>query len=257
MTTLIGHPVDCTDAHAGRPVYRLDIMTQNDVPAVSRVERRCFPNPWPASAYRRELQDTVQNSYVVLRGLKIGEADSSERTPASDGSMIANGDSARFLPRRSLLPISLGRRPESASAAEDAVIGFAGMWFSLDEAHITTIGVDPTHRNQGLGELLFLCMIDEAVARGANWLTLEVRVSNTPAQSLYRKYGFTVHGTRKRYYSDNNEDAHIMWSRALSDPDVLARIEERRSALANRLSARVAPNQLSPFAEPLKQAASS
>ena len=74
-------------------------------------------------------------------------------------------------------------------------------------------------------------MFDAAMARGANWLTLEVRVSNEPAQALYRKYGFTVHGVRKRYYSDNNEDALIMWSRALSEPDVKADMEQHRSAL--------------------------
>jgi ribosomal-protein-alanine N-acetyltransferase len=110
------------------------------------------------------------------------------------------------------------------------------MWMAYDEAHVTTIGVDPNYQGRGLGELLLLCMIDEAVARGAGWLTLEVRVSNTPAQTLYQKYGFTVQGTRKRYYSDNHEDALIMWSRALSDPDYRAVIERRRRALADRLA---------------------
>jgi ribosomal-protein-alanine N-acetyltransferase len=92
-------------------------------------------------------------------------------------------------------------------------------------------------------------MIDEAISRGANWLTLEVRVSNTQAQALYRKYGFTVHGTRKRYYSDNNEDALIMWSRALTDADVRAAIETRRLALARRLGNAVDRDHLSPFAD--------
>ena len=100
---------------------------------------------------------------------------------------------------------------------------------------MTTIGVDPPHRGRGLGELLLLCMFDEAVARGANWLTLEVRVTNAAAQALYRKYGFTAHGTRKRYYSDNNEDALIMWSPALGEPAYRAEVESRRDALARRL----------------------
>ena len=79
-------------------------------------------------------------------------------------------------------------------------------------------------------------MFDEAIARGAGWLTLEVRVSNAEAQTLYRKYGFTVQGTRKRYYSDNNEDAFIMWSGSLKDPEYLRQIEDRRRRLAHKMS---------------------
>ena len=89
-------------------------------------------------------------------------------------------------------------------------------------------------------------MFDEAVERGANWLTLEVRVTNAGAQALYRKYGFTAHGTRKRYYSDNNEDALIMWSPALTEPVVAPR-SNRRDALARRLGNRLVPGSLTPF----------
>jgi len=121
------------------------------------------------------------------------------------------------------------------------------MWQSFDEAHVTTIGVDPAYRGQSLGELLLLSMFDAAMARGANWLTLEVRVSNEPAQALYRKYGFTVHGVRKRYYSDNNEDALIMWSRALSEPDVQAELEVHRAALQARLGAKIDPRGVTPL----------
>lgn len=251
---LPSHPVIGSRGPAGdrairetdQPVYRLDIMTQDDVPDVSRVERRCFPNPWPTSAYRRELQNPAQNHYIVLRQLPDPPAmngTSGEATPAEPH----NGP-GRGLPRRSLLPIGLGKRGPGNGIERAPIIGFAGMWFAFDEAHITTIGVDPAHRGHGLGELLFLAMVDEAVSRGANWLTLEVRVSNVAAQALYRKYGFTTHGTRKRYYSDNNEDALIMWSRALSDPDVLANFEERRLALATRLSHHIDPGAPTPFA---------
>jgi len=97
-----------------------------------------------------------------------------------------------------------------------------------------------------------LALIDEAVRRGATWLTLEVRVSNDIAQDLYRKYGFAVQGTRRRYYSDNNEDAYVMWSRSLRDPAYLARIEELRRALATRFgpSIVVPAAQRSPWVEP-------
>ena len=235
MSSLQRAPSENQSDNAPAPLYRLDPMTFDDVPAVGRVERRCFPNPWPASAYRRELQDHKQNYYIVLRALNANGSDAGDETAA-----------ARSVPRRSLLPLHLGRRHDHEPTLSH-IIGFAGMWQSFDEAHVTTIGVDPAYRGQSLGELLLLSMFDAAIARGANWLTLEVRVSNDPAQALYRKYGFTVHGVRKRYYSDNNEDALIMWSRALSEPDVQAELETHRVELQARLQDKVDPGGLSPF----------
>ena len=110
------------------------------------------------------------------------------------------------------------------------------MWVLYEEAHITTIGVDPTLRGQGLGELLLMDLFDEAMRRSATWVTLEVRVTNATAQNLYRKYGFTIEGRRPRYYSDNNEDAYIMWSESLKDPAYRQRIEELRRTILQRLS---------------------
>ncbi len=209
-------------------------MTQDDVEEVSAVERLCFTNPWPQSAYRRELRNPDQNYYIVLRD--DPEADLQENDHESGG----NGDLAMFTPRtgsrrpRRFTLWPLGRR--QASNHTPPIIGFAGMWNLLDEAHVTTIGVTPDLRGKGLGELLFLALVDEAVRRGVNWLTLEVRVSNASAQALYRKYGFTIQGRRPRYYSDNNEDAFIMWSGSLRDPDYLQQIDGLRRRLAHRLS---------------------
>ncbi len=256
MTTLRRRPGGRANANVGEPVYRLDIMTQEDVPDVSRVERRCFANPWPASAYRRELQNPAQNYYVVLRETQAGVQAGSDSDGGS-ASAEAGADEAsppRPVPRRSLLPIGRGRQQDGNGREQPSIIGFAGMWFAFDEAHVTTIGVDPPHQGLGLGELLLLCMFDEAVEREANWLTLEVRVSNAGAQALYRKYGFTAHGTRKRYYSDNNEDALIMWSPALGEPRYRAEIESRRDALARRLGNRLAPGSLTPFPGPASRA---
>jgi ribosomal-protein-alanine N-acetyltransferase len=228
-------------------------MSQDDVPEVTRVERRCFPNPWPASAYRRELQNPAQNFYVVLRvlpGPAVAEHDMEANTRAED-----DHASSRSLPRRSLLPIAVPRRQNGNGAAQGRIIGFVGMWMAFDEAHVTTIGVDPDYRGHGLGELMLLTMFDEAIARNANWLTLEVRVSNAAAQTLYRKYGFSVQGTRKRYYSDNNEDALIMWSRPLNDEGFRATIDARRAALGRRLGASLDQSTLAPLAASLPRAA--
>jgi [ribosomal protein S18]-alanine N-acetyltransferase len=258
MTTLRDRPGDRVAANAVEPRYRLDIMTQDDVPEVSRVERRCFANPWPASAYRRELQNPVQNYYVVLRAMQADPPGGSGRDNGQSDGHAAQSEMSRHgsVPRRTLLSIGRGRQQDSDGRVPSPIIGFAGMWLAFDEAHVTTIGVDPSHRGLGLGELLLLCMFDEAVARAANWLTLEVRVTNAAAQALYRKYGFTAHGTRKRYYSDNNEDALIMWSPALGEPGYRAEVESRRDALARRLGHRLAPGSVAPFQGPPSRAGS-
>lgn len=218
-------------------MYRIAPMTQDDVAEVSRVERRCFSNPWPVSAYRRELQVPDQNYYVVLRAEPAPVPVAAGAYPNGGGE--ANG-AVRALPRRTLLPLGLARRigTDGLGRAEAApIVGFAGMWTLYDEAHVTTIGIDPDHRGRGLGEWLLVTMFDEAIRRGANFLTLEVRVSNEPALALYAKYGMSVQGRRRRYYSDNNEDAHIMWSRPLRDDAYRADLAELRRGLGDRLSA--------------------
>ena len=194
--------------------FVIEPMTQDDVPEVSQVERHCFSNPWPSSAYRRELRDTEHNFYVVVRWR-------APHTSAAD-------DRPRGL---SLLPFV--RRAESP---KPAVLGFGGMWNMFDEAHITTIGVLPEQRGRSLGELLFVTMMDEAIRRRSRWVTLEVRVSNDSAQALYEKYGFTRQGVRKRYYSDNGEDAHIMWSPPLDEGPTLERLAELRATLGLKLA---------------------
>jgi ribosomal-protein-alanine N-acetyltransferase len=91
------------------------------------------------------------------------------------------------------------------------LIGYAGLWLILDEAHVTSVAVHPDYRGRRLGELLFNVLIQEAVYLGADRMTLEVRVSNHAARQLYKRLGFVSAGIRKGYYNDNQEDAIIMW----------------------------------------------
>lgn len=95
------------------------------------------------------------------------------------------------------------------------LIGYAGMWMILDEAHVTNIAIIAGYRRQGLGERLLLELMDLAKQLGAGSMTLEVRPSNTAAQKLYRKLGFEKRGIRRQYYSDTKEDALIMWREKL------------------------------------------
>lgn len=98
---------------------------------------------------------------------------------------------------------------------EHKVVGYAGMWVILDEAHITNIAIHKAYRCRGIGKALMREMIARAVLLGAERMTLEVRPSNLPARVLYTSLGFVENGIRKKYYSDTQEDAIIMWKYTL------------------------------------------
>jgi ribosomal-protein-alanine N-acetyltransferase len=95
---------------------------------------------------------------------------------------------------------------------EEEIIAYGGLWVILEDAHITTVAVDPTYQGRKHGERILIHLLDEAIERGASWITLEVRESNTVAQKLYQKYGFAIVNTRRGYYSDNDENALVMWA---------------------------------------------
>ncbi len=92
--------------------------------------------------------------------------------------------------------------------ADDLVIGYTGTWMIFEEAHITTMAVDPDFRKKGVANFLMKHLLRKFKDRGVTYSFLEVRSSNYPAQKLYEKYGFTIAGRRKNYYCD--EDAIIM-----------------------------------------------
>ena len=91
-----------------------------------------------------------------------------------------------------------------------AVIGYAGLMFVVGDAHVTNIAVTADQQRSGVGTHLLAALAWEAVRRGCEAMTLEVRVSNTGAQALYRSFGFAPAGVRQRYY-ENTEDAIVMW----------------------------------------------
>ena len=93
----------------------------------------------------------------------------------------------------------------------EMIVGYAGMWLILDEAHVTNVAVLPPYRGRGLGLNLLTTLMDCARANGGSSMTLEVRESNAEAQRLYCRLGFVPRGQRRQYYSDTGEDAIIMW----------------------------------------------
>ena len=165
-------------------------MTESDISQVADIEGESFPTTWPRTAYKRELSNRLAR-YLVL----IYRTHAQVQPPAKK-------------PRRISFPFFKPR--DEAEPTTDYVVGYVGVWLMVDEAHIVAIAVRESYRRKGLGERLLYDAIELALANEQESVTLEVRRSNTGAQALYEKYRFLNVGVRKRYYSDNHEDAIVM-----------------------------------------------
>jgi ribosomal-protein-alanine N-acetyltransferase len=93
---------------------------------------------------------------------------------------------------------------------QHVIIGYIGLYVSFDEASVTNVAVSPVFRKKGYGEALVVAAKEAVKAEGADSIFLEVRVSNAPAISLYKKHGFEELGIRKKFYEHPVEDAIIM-----------------------------------------------
>ncbi len=103
--------------------------------------------------------------------------------------------------------------------ASRTVVGYAGIMLAPDEAHVTTIAVDPRWHRRHIATRLLLALTREAIDRNFTALTLEVRLSARGAQGLYRRFGLQPEGARKDYYSNPVEDAVVMWVRDIDTPE--------------------------------------
>jgi ribosomal-protein-alanine N-acetyltransferase len=183
--------------------YMLLPMVLDDVPTVHTIEQQVFSLPWSASAFSYEIRNNPSSQYLVLR-YKPWFYES---------------------PARRLLPRSM-RHVLQSPTNEPSLLGYGGYWMVLEEAHICTLALREEWRGRNLGELLLLGLIESALARKAEVITLEVRISNQRAQNLYSKYGFEISGRRVHYYSDNNEDAYIMSTNSTLLPAFRDRLQQ-------------------------------
>ena len=202
--------------------YFIEPMAENDIERVQEIERRSFTTTWSANTYRHELRHPANSRYIVAR------ASSTPPPPRNASQPTRRGLLAQLLP-------SLFGAPVPAQTSPFAIVGYGGLWLSVDEGHITTIAVVPEYRGRGIGELVLNGLIDQAMVLNADMLTLEVRVSNLVAQQLYLKYGFKPAGTRPRYYTDNGEDALIMWTESIHQTSYQERLQKLREQLFERL----------------------
>lgn len=106
-----------------------------------------------------------------------------------------------------------------------SVLGYIGAQVLGGEVHITNMAVSPPHRRRGLGSALLVSCLQRGAERGARWLTLEVREANLGARAFYRLFGFEEIGLRRGYYADSGEDAVIMATGDIRDPEYLALVE--------------------------------
>ncbi len=98
-----------------------------------------------------------------------------------------------------------------AKDEDGRVLGFCSYWHVLDELHINNLAVMPQERRAGIGSALLKFVLDQGATLGARRATLEVRRSNEFARLLYERFGFTVAGVRRAYYTKPVEDALVLW----------------------------------------------
>ncbi|MBI2849649.1 MAG: ribosomal protein S18-alanine N-acetyltransferase [Chloroflexi bacterium] len=201
--------------------YYLRRMCKEDIEQVTDIDREAFPTQWPPPNYLNELRNQTAHYCVVCDEEKIATTENS--APAKG---FISGLKRLFDRNRS--------SDQVPPSNDEYIIGFIGCWIMADEAHITSIAVREAYRRQGIGEMLIISAVELAMKLKASILTLEVRVSNTGAQMLYSKYGFTQVGVRRGYYTDNREDALIMSTDKITSESFQARFQQLKEAYSKR-----------------------
>ena len=209
-------------------LFRVEPMTLQDIPPVMEIEEVAFSLPWSARAYDYELRYNEMAYYLVVRQ-QSKDVQPLHRPPS--GGQVLNVPTEHHAWWRRLWT---RRQPQLIPPAP--VVGYAGFWVMVDEAHISTVATHPQWLRQGIAQLLLIAMTERAAEIGARVMTLEVRVSNMGAQTLYRKFGFEVVGRRPQYYSDNREDALIMTTPPITSAEYQRVFQERKVVLLTRLS---------------------
>lgn len=196
--------------------FCVEPMTVADISAVMEIEAAAFSAPWSARAYEYELRYNASAHYFVARARGVPHA-------------------------RAAAPVAWWRRwlarGSAAALTLAPLVGHAGFWMMVDEAHISTLATHPQWRRRGIAELLLIAMTERAAEIDARVMTLEVRVSNERAQALYRKYRFEVVGKRVHYYSDNGEDALIMTTPLIVSAEYQRLFQAQKAKLLARLRA--------------------
>ena len=217
---------------AGVMPFGIRPLGVGDIAQSAEIEQDAFPTLFPPTSFRRELKNSMAK-YLVAWSLDDIQGRGSVSEPASypqrhDGGRPLIG---RILSNtRQLWP----RRGSAWEIGKQFLAGFVGIWYMVDETHIVSVGVRRDYRGRGIGELLLLAAVEQALVQGARTVTLEVRVSNHVARNLYLKYGFTDRGIRRGYYVDDREDAVIMTTDPIDRPPYRDRLATLKQAFEQR-----------------------
>lgn len=183
-------------------------MRRRHLRGVLDIEARVYPRPWSPSLFLDELDRRDTRRYLVA-----------------------------------LAP--------SGVPGHRRVVGYAGFLLQPgergDEAHVTTVAVDPREHRRKIATRLLVALLDEARAVGAESATLEVRAANRGAQRLYEAFGFSAAGVRPGYYRETGEDAVVMWLHGLGSEDALGRLRAQQARLADPGGASGAPDEPVPW----------
>ena len=207
--------------------YYVRQMRREDLAQIAGIDREAFPTQWPPANYRRELENRLAHYIVACDDGKKVEGSEVEATQ-EDGFSLLVARIKRLFNHNRFFGNDL---PPSST---EYVVGFAGIWVMVDEAHITNIAMRESYRRQGVGELLLISIIDLAIKLSSRYITLEVRASNTAAQSLYLKHGFTQAGLRRGYYTDNGEDAILMTTENTTSATFQAHLQQLKQAHSSK-----------------------
>ena len=216
-----------TDARYAMP-WLLRPMHEGDATQAVQVDRDAFPENKYAPPFKRDLRERKYAHYLVAvaHDAPYNDYARANNLPLGGGNAAGNGR-GRGGRITSAVKRILGVDSGAISETEELIAGYLGLWAVIDEGHITSVGVRNSHQGQGIGELLIIGAIEVSKLLNCRVVTLEVRVSNEVAQSLYTKYGFKTVGRRKRYYSDNQEDAYIMTTDPIDSPEYADLLADR------------------------------
>ena len=182
-------------------------LIEVDIPAVLSLDQRCLGGLWTASGYLKELESDHSDLCVLVSSrdrdsLQQRQQNTSDRSVQQKPTYLAATDPTQQTAQSQMSPTPI------------QLLGIGCLWAILEEAHITTLAIEPNYQGQKLGLLLLAHLLTCGRNRGLTRATLEVRASNQTAFNLYNKFGFSEAGERKRYYADG-ENARILWRSGL------------------------------------------
>jgi len=201
------------------------LMQIEDISQVTEIDHEAFPSFWPPIPFKQELNNKFAHYLVAWE---------KPEEPATQPSQIELEDENRHGSSRRLAWWRVKQLINKERFFGDYIVGYTAFRQVSEEAHLTSIAVRETYHRRGIGELLLISAINSAIQLNAEVITLEVRASNVPAQALYQKYGFAEVGLRRKYYSDNGEDALIMSTERITTPSYHGRLQQLKQDYAQK-----------------------